>query len=72
MKTAEVVERLVKEGVRVDERRGDGMTPLMVAAEEGNFEVTQELLNHRANTDLQDRVSAGKERVMECGKESMN
>ena len=39
VKTAEGVKRLVKEGMEVDKRRGGEMTPLMVAAEEGNVEV---------------------------------
>ena len=61
MKTAEGIGRLVREGVRVDEKRGDGVTPLMVAAEGDNIEVAKELLDHQANIDLQDNVSEMRE-----------
>ena len=56
-KTAEGVRKLIKEGAKVDERRGDGATPLMVHVESGNKNVVQELINHDANVDLQDEVT---------------
>ena len=54
--TAEVVQKLVKKGAKVDERRGDGTTPLMVHAEQGSKEVVRELIRQSANVDLQDEV----------------
>jgi len=54
--TAEAVQRLVKKGANVDERRADGATPLMVHAELGNGEVVKELIRLNANVDLQDEV----------------
>lgn len=35
----------------------NGQTPLMVAAEQGNFEITQELIRRGANVNLDDVVS---------------
>ena len=52
-----MVQKLVKKGAKVDERRGDGTTPLMVHAEQGNKEVVRELIRQSANVDLQDEVS---------------
>ena len=57
--TAEVVQKLVKKGAKVDERRGDGTTPLMVHAEQGSKEVVRELIRQSANVDLQDEVGRG-------------
>ena len=54
--TAEMVQKLVKKGAKVDERRGDGTTPLMVHAEQGSKEVVRELIRQSANVDLQDEV----------------
>ena len=54
--TAEAVQRLVKKGANVDERRADGATPLIVHAELGNGEVVKELIRLNANVDLQDEV----------------
>ena len=54
--TAEAVQRLVKKGANVDERRADGATPLMVHAELSNGEVVKELIRLNANVDLQDEV----------------
>ena len=48
--------RLLKEGARVDERRGDGATPLHVHAENGNCGVVAELLREKANIDSKDKV----------------
>ncbi len=55
-KTDEDVRALVNRGAKVDERRGDGATPLIVHTEAGNRKVVQELINHDANVDLQDEV----------------
>ena len=56
--------------MRVDERRGDGVTPLMAASEQGNLEVVQELLDQHANLDLQDQVrECGMEREGRGGRE---
>ena len=54
--TAEMVQKLVKKGAKVDERRGDGTTPLMVHAEQGSKEVVRELIRQSVNVDLQDEV----------------
>ena len=56
--TAEAVQRLVKKGANVDERRADGVTPppLIVHAELGNGEVVKELIRLNANVDLQGEV----------------
>ena len=54
--TAEAVQRLVKKGANVDERRADGATPLIVHAELGNGEVVKELIRLNANVNLQDEV----------------
>ena len=48
--------QLVKEGARVDERRGDGATPLHVHAENGNCAVVAELLREKADIDSKDEV----------------
>jgi ankyrin repeat protein len=53
-KSAEVVRSLVQNNAKVDERRGDQATPLIVQVENGNEEVVRELLLQRANVDLQD------------------
>ena len=55
-KTREEIAQLVKCGAKVNTRRGDQATPLMVHAQKGNFDVVQELLQHFANTDLRDEV----------------
>lgn len=51
-----MVQKLIKKGAKVDERRGDGTTPLMVHAEQGSKEVVRELIRQSANVDLQDEV----------------
>ena len=48
--------QLLKEGARVDERRGDGATPLHVHAENGNCAVVAELLREKADIDSKDKV----------------
>ena len=48
--------QLLKEGARVDERRGDGATPLHVHAEIGNCAVVAELLREKADIDSKDKV----------------
>jgi ankyrin repeat protein len=53
-KSAEDVRSLVRDNAKVDERRGDQATPLIVQVERGNEEVVKELLKHGANVDLQD------------------
>lgn len=45
----EKVQELIKTGVDVDTRDNMGMTALMYAAEKGNVEITEELINARAN-----------------------
>ena len=55
-KTVEGVRRLLKEGARVDEKRGDGATPLHVHAENGNCAVVAELLRGKADIDSKDKV----------------
>lgn len=52
----EGVRRLLKGGASVDERRGDGATPLHVHAESGNNEVVAELLRGNADIDSRDKV----------------
>ena len=52
-----MVRKLVQDKAKVDERRGDEATPLMVQVDCGNEEVVKELLAHNANVDLQDKVS---------------
>ena len=56
-KTGEEVHKLLRDGGKVDERRGNGATPLMAQAQAGNLEVVQELIRSGANVDLQDDVS---------------
>ena len=51
-----MLRKLVKGGARVDDRRGDGATPLIVHTEQGNFEVVKLLIEFNANVDLQDQV----------------
>ena len=53
---SEGVRKLLKEGARVDERRGDGATPLHVHAENGNCAVVAELLRGKADIDSKDKV----------------
>ena len=48
--------RLLKGGANVDERRGDGATPLHVHAESGNCDVVTELLSGNADIDSRDKV----------------
>ena len=48
--------KLLKEGARVDEKRGDGATPLHVHAENGNCAVVAELLRGKADIDSKDKV----------------
>ena len=48
--------KLLKEGARVDERRGDGATPLHVHADNGNCAVVAELLREKADIDSKDKV----------------
>ena len=48
--------QLLREGTRVDERRGDGATPLHVHAENRNCAVVAELLREKANIDSKDKV----------------
>lgn len=48
--------KLLKEGARVDERRGDGATPLHVHAENGNCAVVAELLRGKVDIDSKDKV----------------
>ena len=48
--------QLLREGARVDERRGDGATPLHVHAENGNGAVVAELLREKADIDSKDNV----------------
>ena len=55
-KTREETARLVKCGAKVDTRCGDQTTPLMVHAQQGNYDVVQELLQNFANIDLRDEV----------------
>uniref|UniRef100_H3C709 Kinase D interacting substrate 220 n=1 Tax=Tetraodon nigroviridis TaxID=99883 RepID=H3C709_TETNG len=59
----------------VDSRSDNGQTPLMVAAEQGNLEITQELIRRGANVNLDDvdcwtaLISAAKEGHIEVVKE---
>ena len=48
--------RLLRGGASIDERRGDGATPLHVHAESGNNEVVAELLRGNADIDSRDKV----------------
>ena len=48
--------KLVKEGARVDDKRGDGATPLIVHTELGSLEVVKVLIELNTNVDLQDEV----------------
>ena len=65
--TAEAVLRLVRKGAKVDERRADGATPLMVHAELGSAEVVNELIRQNANVDLQDEVCGSDVCLCRCG-----
>ena len=56
-KTAERVQQLLKEGVKVNDKRGDGSTPLIAHAEEGNLSVVVELLSAGADVDEKDQVT---------------
>ena len=47
---------MVRLGAKVDARRGNETTPIMVHAEGGSLDLVQELLHHNANIDLQDEV----------------
>ena len=40
----------------MDDRQGDGATPLIVHTDQGNFEVVKLLVEFNANVDLQDQV----------------
>ena len=53
-KTAEEIRKLVKERARVDTRRANGRTPLIVHTAADNKDVVQELIEQKANVDLQD------------------
>uniref|UniRef100_A0A674PI12 Kinase D interacting substrate 220 n=1 Tax=Takifugu rubripes TaxID=31033 RepID=A0A674PI12_TAKRU len=59
----------------VDSRSDNGQTPLMVAAEQGNLEITQELIKRGANVNLDDvdcwtaLISAAKEGHLEVVRE---
>ncbi|KAM3594113.1 uncharacterized protein V6R79_002457 [Siganus canaliculatus] len=59
----------------VDSRSDNGQTPLMVAAEQGNLEITQELIRRGANVNLDDvdcwtaLISAAKEGHIEVVRE---
>jgi ankyrin repeat protein len=53
-KSAEEARELVTDNAKVDERRGDQATPLIVQVQSGNEEVVKELLSLGANIDLQD------------------
>ena len=55
-KSPETLQTLVKEGAKLDGKRGDGATPLIVHTELGNFEVVKVLIELNANVDLQDEV----------------
>ena len=48
--------KLLKKGANVDERKGNGATPLHVHAENGNNEVVAELLRGNADIDSKDKV----------------
>jgi len=52
----EGVRRLLRGGASVDERRGDGTTPLHAHAKSGNNEVVAELLIGNADIDSRDKV----------------
>ena len=55
-KTREDIGQLVKAGANVDTRHGDETTPLMRHAQNGNHDLTLELLECNAKLDLQDEV----------------
>lgn len=55
-KTAERVQQLLKEGAKVNDKRGDGSTPLIAHAESGNLSVVKELISVGANVDEKDQV----------------
>ncbi|KAM4772606.1 kinase D-interacting substrate of 220 kDa [Rhinophrynus dorsalis] len=62
----------------MDERNENGQTALMLAAEQGNLEIVQELLRKRANCNLEDvdnwtaLISAAKEGHLEIVRELLN
>ena len=55
-KTREEINQLIRTGAKVNSRRGDETTPLMIHAQSGSLDTVQELLLHYANVDLQDEV----------------
>uniref|UniRef100_A0A452IC59 Kinase D interacting substrate 220 n=1 Tax=Gopherus agassizii TaxID=38772 RepID=A0A452IC59_9SAUR len=62
----------------MDERNENGQTPLMLAAEQGNLEIVQELLKKGANCNLEDAdnwtalISAAKEGYVDIVEELLN
>ena len=52
--SAEEIRKLVKDKAYVDTRKADGSTPLIVHSAANNREVVQELIEWKANVDLQD------------------
>lgn len=51
-----VMARLIASGFDVNSSKGDGVTPLMHAAADGNFELCKFLVEHGANVDAADNM----------------
>ncbi len=52
----ETIARLIASGFDVNSSKGDGVTPLMHAAAEGNFELCKFLVEHGANIEAVDNM----------------
>jgi ankyrin repeat protein len=53
--TGDHIKSLIGKGAKINTTNSDEATPLIVHTQQNNIEIVKELIQHRANVDLQDR-----------------